>query len=285
MTFDKKTEELLSIYAKSLEAHWTYSAWKGIITILKKREEYALIKNFKRRYIEYWLFKKCVEKRHRNLLFDVSFLSDSNILKELSLMNSCYTSDVGLRSYSIKLKNYPFLYSYANSTILRNFRKQFRGITGLNAHVRVVKGHKDADWKDRYLRGKSNFHVDHEFNSISAIIYLSDVLDKDAPFMTVNHTEMDSKSEVKSIIDRVITDVEGLDSRNSSDRIGYYKNFTDVDVWKGSRGTIITFDGRRIIHDGGFPEDDGYRAALFISQKNLYMNIIRKVAKFSSAFL
>ena len=240
-------------------------------------------KKFKRKYIEYVLFKIFVKKKKQSeKFFFFFFISNNLILSELENIRDNIEFKSGLHLKDLKPSKYPQLYKFCKTTYLKEIRKRYRGVFSISSHIRIAQNDNQENfWDERYSKNKSNFHFDEQFNSFTMIIYLSTVTENDAPFSLIPKSLETKENIPLALYDRAITDQSGLDSHICSDRLGYYYDFKDDDISRitGSLGTYAIFGGRGILHDGGFPKAGGHRIAIFIDQRNWLMNLIQKFIK------
>jgi hypothetical protein len=163
----------------------------------------------------------------------------------------------------------------------------FRGVFGYSAHIRFVSNQegKKQVWEERYMTDHSNFHWDEDLNSFSLIVYLSDVSKDDGAFKVIKDSEMFQQNLYLSAYDQCLCDFNGRDNHIVSNRVGHHLKHVredDVEVFTGLSGTSVSFYGRHIVHDGGFPSAGGSRIALFLEQRNFLTRPLNFLAKLLS---
>ena len=227
------------------------SDWRDIkLELIKKTDGVQAWKIFKKKYIEYILFKILVKKKNSGKYFVQSKIKDKSILEELKNLKSELELKAGLHVKDLKLSKYPQLNKFCKTTYLKEIRKRYRGVFSISSHIRLALNEdKENFWDERYSNGKTNFHFDQQFNSFTMIIYLSTVTENDAPFSIIPKSLKTKENIPLALYDRAITDQSGLDSHICSDRSGYYYDFKDDDISRitGSLGTYAMFGGRGIL--------------------------------------
>lgn len=274
-----------------LEKLPSISEWRDIkLELIKKTGSIQAWKNFKRKYIEYFLFKIFVKKNFTDKFFIQSKIKDKSLIEELESIKAKFDLKPGLHVKNLKLSNYPLLNKFCKTTYLTEVKKRYRGVLSMGSHIRLalnVDDNQENFWDERYSNEKTNFHFDENFNSFTMIIYLSNVTKKDAPFSIIPNSIKTKENIPLAIFDRAVTDQIGLDAHSCSDRTGFYYDFKEKDINRvmGPIGTYGMFGGREIIHDGGFPEAGGHRISIFVDQRNWLMNLLQKFSKFLALFL
>ena len=232
--------------------------------------------------VEVFLFRRFILKPHTTNQY---FSTTKMPLDLVEFLNSKYcngTAKNGVIVKSISINAGSKLDEWIKSEFLKQVKGLFRGVVGYHAHIRFASSFKDQkkqEWDERYKTTHSNFHWDEQLNSFSTITYLTDVSKGDAEFKIIKDVNNFCPNLYIAAYDHYFTTIQ---NKVSSNRVGdYMLSFPENKITPilGKKGTTVSFYGRQLLHDGGFPKLGHSRIALFLEQKNLFMRPIQKMSK------
>lgn len=233
-------------------------------------------------FIEVFLFKKLVLKSHSSDQYLSTTRMPEHVVEQLISQHCSDALQNGVHVKVVDVEPGSDLHHWIESGFLKKVKNLFRGVIGYHAHIRFAANHADVDtqdWDDRYKTQHSNFHWDEQLNSYSTITYLTDVTRGDGEFQIIGQEHNFSPKLYLAAYDHYLT---VLENAVTSNRVGDYLHVLPehtITPIVGPKGTSVSFYGRRLLHDGGFPQKGRSRIALFLEQRNAFMRPIAKLSR------
>jgi hypothetical protein len=241
------------------------------------------IKILQARLIQVFFFSRFVKKREEEKNFFKKIQLPSEVFEELERIVPTVPVTNGIEQRNVSIAKGSVVDLWVQENYVAEIKSRFRGVYDYSAHARYAANSGDGNsWDDRFKTDHANFHWDQDLNSLTLIVYMSDVGKDDAPFKIIDDSVGYKQNLYLSAYDRFVTDRKGLDAHPMSDRVGWYIDELPADKitkFIGERGTAIMFNGRHIAHDGGFPNVGGHRIAVFIDCRNFLMGGMQKLLR------
>jgi len=264
------------------------SFWRFFSSLIKMKRlilgnnfslaQWRILRN---KLIKTYLFQRLIFKSHDFPHFLIQKKLPQDILNNL-LAHVLQDHPLhGVTQKELKISKNSPLAGWIRENYLKEAKRRFFGVVGYSAHIRYAANDGSSNfWDERFITKHANFHWDRDPNSFTLIIYLSDVTLRDGPFKVLKSSINYPHNLYLSAYDEFVSDIRGFDGHQMSDRAGRYIDHLPEDeiiTFARPKGTALIFDGRHILHDGGFPDAHGHRKALFIDSRNIYSGLLRRI--------
>jgi hypothetical protein len=228
-------------------------------------------------------FRILVEKPRRSQPTLVEMAMPKDVLDSVIAAVPEPSCEDGITYHAISFPRGSTVDRWVRHTYLSQARMRYRGITGYSAHVRYAyNSGAPQEWDELFVTPHAQFHWDQACNSFPFVVYLSHVGPSDGPFSVFADSLNLRPNPYLAAYDRYLTDRDGVDSHVSGDLVGRYLDEvppSGVTEFTGPPGTGIMFEGRSIVHHGGYPNREGHRLVIFFNSKNSWMGLLDRFVR------